>query len=215
MDDGKYFKQQQTQCWASMNNELNKEYWNERYLQQQTGWDIGAVATPLKAYFDQLVNKDISILIPGCGNAYEAEYLLEQGFTNITLVDIAPAATAALEQKLKQYLNKGLKVITGDFFDLKNTFDLIIEQTFFCALHPSLRKAYADKMFSLLNLSGKLVGLMFDRDFVGGPPFSGNKAAYQQLFSSSFNIHILETAYNSITPRAGTELFVMMTKKLD
>lgn len=198
-----------------MNNELNKDYWNDRYQQQQTGWDIGAVATPLKAYFDQLTNKDISILIPGCGNAHEAEYLLEHGFTNVTLVDIAPLATAAVEEKLHNYTNKGLQVITGDFFDLKNTFDLIIEQTFFCALHPSLRQLYAAKMFSLLNPIGKLVGLLFDRSFVGGPPFSGNKVAYQQLFSAQFNIHLMETAYNSISPRAGTELFVMMTKKLD
>lgn len=194
--------------------ELNKDYWNERYQQQQTGWDVGEISTPLKVYFDQLTDKSISILIPGCGNAYEAEYLLQRGFSNVTLVDIAPAATAVVEEKLKQYLNKGLRIITGDFFDVENTFDLIIEQTFFCALHPTMRQAYVDQMFSLLNSKGKLVGLLFDRAFVGGPPFSGSKAEYEQLFSTYFNIHTMETAYNSIAPRAGTELFVLMTKKL-
>jgi len=196
-----------------MNRELNKEYWNNRYLQQQTGWDIGSVAPPLKEYIDQLINKNISILIPGCGNAYEAAYLLQQGFKNVTLVDIAPAATAAVEDKLSTYINNGLQIITGDFFDLKTTYDLILEQTFFCALDPTLRSAYVEKMVSLLNPDGKLVGLLFNRHFEGGPPFGGSKLEYQELFSPQFNIQMMDTAYNSIGPRAGTELFVKMTKK--
>jgi SAM-dependent methyltransferase len=195
-----------------MNRELNKEYWNNRYLQQQTGWDIGSVAPPLKEYIDQLINKNISILIPGCGNAYEAAYLLQQGFKNVTLVDIAPAATAAVEDKLSTYINNGLRIITGDFFDLKTTYDLILEQTFFCALDPTLRSTYVEKMVSLLNPDGKLVGLLFNRYFEGGPPFGGSKLEYQELFTPQFNIQMMDTAYNSIAPRAGTELFVKMTK---
>ena len=195
-----------------MNRELNKEYWNNRYLQQQTGWDIGSVAPPLKEYIDQLINKNISILIPGCGNAYEAAYLLQQGFKNVTLVDIAPAATAAVEDKLSTYINNGLRIITGDFFDLKTTYDLILEQTFFCALDPTLRSTYVEKMVSLLNSDGKLVGLLFNRHFEGGPPFGGSKLEYQELFTPQFNIQMMDTAYNSIAPRAGTELFVKMTK---
>lgn len=196
-----------------MNRELNKDYWNNRYLQQQTGWDIGSVAPPLKEYIDQLINKNSSILIPGCGNAYEAAYLLQQGFKNVTLVDIAPAATAAVEDKLSAYINNGLQIITGDFFDLKTTYDLILEQTFFCALDPTLRSAYVEKMVSLLNPDGKLVGLLFNRHFEGGPPFGGSKLEYLELFTPKFNIQMMDTAHNSIAPRAGTELFVQMTKK--
>ena len=195
-----------------MNRELNKEYWNNRYLQEQTGWDIGSVAPPLKEYIDQLINKNISILIPGCGNAYEAAYLLQQGFKNVTLVDIAPAATAAVEDKLSTYINNGLQIITGDFFDLKTTYDLILEQTFFCALDPTLRSGYVEKMVSLLNPDGKLVGLLFNRHFEGGPPFGGSKLEYEELFTPQFNIQMMDTAHNSIAPRAGTELFVKMTK---
>jgi hypothetical protein len=45
----------------------------------ETGWDLGQVSPPLKAYIDQLTDKNLRILIPGCGNSYEAEYLLEKG----------------------------------------------------------------------------------------------------------------------------------------
>ena len=80
---------------------LDKNYWNERYLQQETGWDLKQASPPLVAYINQLNDKSISILIPGCGNAHEAEYLLQQGFTNITLIDIAPTLVEQLQQSLK------------------------------------------------------------------------------------------------------------------
>lgn len=191
---------------------MDKNYWNSRYENQETGWDIGNISTPLKEYADQLIKKDIAILIPGCGNAYEAAYLLQQGFTNIMLVDIAPAAIAAVRKRLSEWEGHQLRIIEGDFFELDEKFDLILEQTFFCALAPTLRKAYTDKMFDLLNDGGKVVGLLFNRNFEGGPPFGGNKEEYMQLFRSKFSIQLMEDATNSIAPRAGSELFFILTK---
>jgi len=66
---------------------FDKDYWNEKYLQGSAGWDIGYASTPLVEYFNQLLNKDLKILIPGCGNAYEAEYLVDNGFKNVFLID--------------------------------------------------------------------------------------------------------------------------------
>ena len=54
---------------------LDAEYWEERYRAGTTGWDIGSPSTPLKEYIDQLQDPSKKILIPGAGNAYEAEYL--------------------------------------------------------------------------------------------------------------------------------------------
>lgn len=66
---------------------LNSNYWQERYQTNQIGWDVGAITTPIKEYIDQLKNKSIKILIPGCGNAHEAAYLWQQGFKNVFLLD--------------------------------------------------------------------------------------------------------------------------------
>ncbi len=79
---------------------LDEQYWNNRYQQQDTGWDIGYPSTPLKEYIDQIRDKNSSILIPGCGNSYEAEHLLLSGFSNITLIDIAPSLTQILEKNI-------------------------------------------------------------------------------------------------------------------
>jgi SAM-dependent methyltransferase len=189
---------------------LDTTYWNNRYLAGQTGWDLGRVSPPLKAYIDQLTNKSVSILIPGGGNSYEALYLLEKGFTNITVIDLAPAVIESLRAKAGMAYGKELKLITGDFFALEGQYDLILEQTFFCALDPSLRNDYVQQMKALLSGNGLLVGLLFNRDFDGGPPFGGNITEYRQLFAADFSIYTMEPCYNSITPRAGTELFIRM-----
>lgn len=49
--------------------ELNETFWDNRYKKYDIGWDLGDVSTPLKAYFNQLENKNLKILIPGCGNS--------------------------------------------------------------------------------------------------------------------------------------------------
>jgi hypothetical protein len=193
--------------------ELNQAYWNERYEQGNTGWNIGTVSSPLKDYFDQLPQKKLRILIPGGGNGHEAEYLLSLGFTNITILDIAPIALNKLEERFQSHIGQSLHLILGDFFDHQGQYDLIIEQTFFCALDPKLRQAYVEKMAALLSNNGRLSGLLFDTQFPAGPPFGGNKQEYQDLFSTHFNFKTLAPCYNSIPQRMGNECFIIATKK--
>jgi SAM-dependent methyltransferase len=189
---------------------LDADYWNNRYNQHETGWDIGYSSTPLQHYADSLKDKTAAILIPGCGNAYEADYLLKQGFTNITLLDISPVLTAALKNR---FSNTPIKIVTGDFFEHTAVYDLVLEQTFFCALDPSQRLVYMQKMNELLNPGGILAGVLFNRNFEEGPPFGGNKLEYMKLFSKFFTIQKMEDCYNSIKPRAGTELFFIAVKQ--
>lgn len=188
---------------------LSPEYWESRYKEQQTGWDIGKPSTPLADFIDGIPNKEASILIPGCGNSYEAEYLVDQGFTHVTVIDIAPSPVERLQQKIG---NKA-KVLLQDFFEHKGQYDYILEQTFFCALDPSLRTAYVTKIKELLAEQGKLAGVLFNRQFEINPPFGGSKKEYEELFTKELQIIKMEECYNSILPRAGTELFFMATKK--
>ena len=68
-------------------NKMN--YWEERYKKGETGWDAGAITPPLKEYIDQLTDKNLRILIPGAGNGYEFDYLIENGFQNVFVVEIS------------------------------------------------------------------------------------------------------------------------------
>jgi SAM-dependent methyltransferase len=197
-------------CVVSCENPLNQEYWDTQYKVKATGWDIGSVSGPIKTIVDALENKNSSILIPGCGNSYEAEYLLKQGFTNVTVIDIAPTLVAAISEKFAD--NENIKVVLGDFFELEGKYDLIIEQTFFCALPPTMRQKYVWKMHQLLAENGKIEGVLFNRDFDVSPPFGGNKAEYEQLFVAAFDLVKLELCQNSIEKRTNTELVIDFQK---
>ncbi len=192
-------------------NKLDKSFWESRYQNNQTGWDVGYISTPLKDYIDQLINKDIKILIPGAGNSHEAEYLWNNGFKNIYILDIAEHPLLNFKSRIPDF--PGSHLIHDDFFKIKDTFDLIIEHTFFCALNPDLREKYALKMHNLLNTNGKLIGLLFDFELTKeGPPFGGSNQEYSNCFSKYFTIKTLERAYNSIKPRQDRELFFIFEK---
>ena len=199
------------------NKERSKEqqYWSQRYLENQTGWDIGEPSTPIKQYIDQLENKNIKILIPGAGKAYEAEYLFNQGFNNVCVLDISKEPLEAFRVRVPDFpLNQ---TIQGDFFTHKGNYDLILEQTFFCSFPPtkSNRQRYTSKMYDLLNSNGKLVGLWFNFPLTGDmekPPFGGDKEEYSNYFDPFFKIKCFEDCYNSIESRMNNEIFGILQK---
>jgi len=194
-----------------METSLDQNFWNQRWKNQQTGWDIGYASTPIVTFMEKYPNKDARILIPGCGNAYEAAYLLENGFMNLTLIDIAPIAIQNVKEKFKN--NPQINIVHGDFFEHKGEYDLLIEQTFFCALEPKLRSDYVSQASSLLADGGEIMGLLFGKEFENqGPPFGGSIDEYNLLFDKLFVIEIMEPCYNSIAPREGSELFIKLRK---
>lgn len=199
-----------------MNNLREQEYWTQRYQEDRTGWDIGFPSTPLKEYIDQLEDKMISILIPGAGNAYEAEYLWKQGFQNVSVMDISEFPLKQFQERNPDFPKDQL--LLEDFFTHKTQYDLILEQTFFCSFAPTdeNRNAYAKQMAKLLKPKGKLVGVWFDIPLTGDMekrPFGGNKELYLSYLETFFETIIYDQCYNSIPPRMGNELFGVFLKK--
>ena len=192
-------------------SEFDKEFWSERYENNVTGWDTGSVTTPIKDYVDQLANRDIDILIPGCGRGHEAKYLHDLGFKNVKVIDLVEQPILNLKNRCPEWPDD--QFIVGDFFEHQGKYDLILEQTFFCALDPKTRKQYADKVYELLKPGGKLVGLLFNFPLTqSGPPFGGDRNEYYSYFDKEFKINRMEEAYNSIKPRQGNELFINLQK---
>jgi hypothetical protein len=192
--------------------ELNADYWEERWQTGQTGWDVGYATPAIVRYIDQLHDRGIRILVPGAGNGYEAEYLWRQGFVNTHVVDLSRTALDSFQARVPDF--PAAQLLHANFFDLEGPFDLVVEQTFFCALDPGLRRAYADHMQRIIRPGGALAGLLFDFPLTEeGPPFGGSKAEYFGLFTAGFEIRHLDRSAHSIAPRAGRELWVEMARK--
>lgn len=188
----------------------SKEFWSNKYQAEETGWDLGQISTPIKEYFDQVENKSLKILIPGCGNGHEAEYLHRQGFTNVNILDLTDEPLIAFKERVSDFPKEHIHL--GDFFDHEEKYDLIVEQTLFCAINPVSREAYAKKVYELLNPTGKLVGVMFSRQFESGPPYGGDKEEYLGYFSNLFQSIQIEDCVNSVGPRQGNEYFIKLVK---
>ena len=196
---------------------MEKEFWEQRWKEGNTGWDIGYPAPAIMKYLDSITDKSINILIPGCGNAYEAQGIYDLGYKNIWVIDITAQAVTSFADRCPDFPRN--QIIHGDFFDCKELeeqggFDLIIEQTFFCAIHPQQRDNYCRRMAELMREEGQLVGLLFDFPLDSGPPFGGSRKEYQDRFSRYFSEVKIESCQNSIQPRLNRELWIEMAKPI-
>jgi len=189
-------------------------FWEKYYTDNHVPWDMGHISPPLKTYFDGLTDRTKKILVPGAGNGHEAEYLWKKGFKNVFIVDLAISAIANFRKRVPDFPEAN--ILLADFFEIKGSYDLIIEQTFFCALDPGYRPRYALKMKRLLKTGGRLVGLLFDFPFDPGnplPPFGGSVDEYKSYFETYFNFMVFETATNSHPARQDREIFIILEKK--
>ena len=190
---------------------LDPDYWNARYEDGNTPWDIGGISPQLQLFFNQLESKDLRILIPGAGNAWEAQYLHQAGFQHVYVCDWAAKALDNFKKKAPDFPTDHL--LQGDFFQLNWKGDLLIEQTFFCAITPDLRPNYGRKAADLLVDGGRIAGLLFARPFpFEGPPFGGTKEEYISYFEPYFSIDHMAISQHSIRPRLGNELFFHFRK---
>ncbi len=193
-----------------MKESLDAQYWSDRYHEGRTGWDIGYAAPQLMAFAVDFP-KDARILIPGCGRAYEAEALHRQGYTEVYVVDWSREPLDDFLERVPDFPSEHL--IQSDFFALTGHYDLMLEQTFFCALSPDLRDRYVAKVHTLLSEGGVLAGLLFDFPLTDdGPPFGGSADEYRARFSHCFNLERMARSELSIPPRAGRELAIRFVK---
>lgn len=200
---------------------LNSEFWTERYKEGSMGWDIGYPSTPIKEYIDRIENKpgrpchsdgELKILVPGAGNAYEVEYLWNNGFKNVFLLDYSSFPLENFKKRNPTFPEN--QMLLMNFFDLKETFDLVFEQTFFCAIDRNLRPQYAKHMHEIIKPGGKLVGVLFASEFdKPGPAFGGTKEEYLPYFEPYFEIKHFDICKNSIPQRLGNELFIELERK--
>ncbi len=190
---------------------LDATYWNDRYKQGSTAWDLGRVSAPMRAIIDSISDKNIRILIPGAGNSHEAQYVIQQGFTDITVLDYASAPLDRLKGRGLDLSR--LTLVNDDFFGHDGTYDLILEQTFFCALELRFRESYPLKIHQLLSNGGMLKGVLFNfPEQRTEPPYTGTVAEYKGLFEPLFEICKLEPAEFSEPDRAGKELYIELKK---
>ena len=200
-----------------MKPEDQSKFWEDIYIAEDTGWDLSG-PTPVFHHLSSKLNiGDLCII--GCGRGYDAIMFAKKGFS-VTAVDFAPSAINALKKMASESKVK-LNTLEIDMFSLmpkyQHSFDYVIEQTCFCAIHPSRREEYEIMVRGILKQNGKLVGLWFPLDKgidEGGPPYGTNVDEVKSIFNNGWEILTEEFSKHSIKPRKNREKLIIFQKTL-
>ena len=196
--------------------EDDTQFWEDIYLDDDAGWDLGGVTPVFDNIADQLSRGKVCIV--GCGNGYDAVMFAQKGF-EVTAVDFAPSAVIALE-KMSNQEKVNVQILQSNIFDLTleydSVFDYVIEQTCFCAVNPERRQEYERLVYKILKPGGKLIGLWFPLDKTiedGGPPWGITIDEIKSIFKNGWNIEKEEFPDISIQPRKNREKLIIFGKQ--
>ncbi len=196
-------------------NGYSQADWQKHYDEDDLQWDIGEVSPAILKLAKENKIPPGKAIVPGCGQGHEVVFLLERGL-QVTGVDFADGAVKLLRRSLAA---KGLsgQIIQRNFFELDAEhdacYDLLLEQTFFCAILPEDRPKYVATANRILKPGALLAGLFYETEKEGGPPFNTSQEDIIQHFSEMFVIETLEKTPHSVEQRAEKELLVVMRKK--
>ncbi len=206
-------------------------FWDGRYQTGEMPWDGGAPAPPLvraveaalagrlAASVGVRLHVDARVAVLGAGRGHDALALAERGL-EVQGFDFAPeACVLASAEAAARGLTDRARFEVQDIFQLDTVyhgaFDLVVEHTCYCAIHPSRRPDYVTLAAQLLVPGGRLVALFFPvhADWRGGPPYRVTETEIDEQFHRHFAILAKETPADSWERRQGLERLVWLEKR--
>ncbi|KNA25858.1 hypothetical protein SOVF_002660 [Spinacia oleracea] len=158
--------------------------WERCWEERLTPWDLGKPTPVLQHLLQTDSLPKGRALVPGSGSGYDVITLASPERYVIGL-DISEVAIKKARELASSSPNANYISFTqADFFTWEPTqhFDLIFDYTFFCAIVPNMRSAWATRMADLLKPDGELITLMFPiDDHDGGPPYKTSVADYEEV----------------------------------
>jgi SAM-dependent methyltransferase len=169
-------------------------HWREG-VNPGTRWDAGK-CSPILAQL--IANKELNVvnkrvLVPGCGRGYDVFCFAQAGAAAAVGLDLSQEAVAEAEEEKVRVLSAHpaaaaqSELVSGSFFEYEHQsrkqFDVGYDYTFLCALHPDMRRDWAQAWSRLLAPGGELITLIFPvgPGFVGNPPWQVSPELYQEL----------------------------------
>ncbi len=170
------------------------EFWDARYAQGSTPWDLGRAPTVLRELIGRLDVEAAAVprrvLCPGAGRGHDALAWASAGFETVA-VDMAPSAISAAAE-LAARGGVGVELLQADLFELSRThtdaFDVVWEQTCLCAIDPRRRVEYVDTMAAVLRPRGDFWALLWNHGNDGGPPWDLEADDVRALLDSRFSV---------------------------
>ncbi|MBI3812313.1 MAG: methyltransferase domain-containing protein [Nitrospirae bacterium] len=202
--------------------EPDAAFWAELYRTGDTGWDQGGPSPGLVDFLKNDLGPGRAVpfrsgraLVPGCGHGHDARALAVAGFEVIGLDVVKKAVEEAARTAEAEGL-KNIRFEQADFLKLpvrlRGPYDLIFENTFFCAIDPDHRDRYVESAATLLKPGGFLLGVFYNIRPETGPPFGTTREELSDRFGHRFTL-VLDHVPRSIPRREGKELLMLWQRK--
>lgn len=188
-------------------------FWEAAYHEGRDGWELGTPAPPLVRWLREVPVRERAIVV-GSGRGHEARAAAEAGWPLVVGLDFAPTATAEATRLTSPALAPHLEWRTQDLFTLGATdagrFDLLLEHTSFCAIHPGRRAEWVRAVRDALAPGGLLLALFYTHGRPGGPPFGARREEVEALLrAGAFDLERAEVPADSVERRRGDEWLVL------
>jgi SAM-dependent methyltransferase len=184
-------------------------FWDERFNKQFTPWDQAGVPDAFRGFVG--ARTPLHVLIPGCGSAYEALWLAQQGWP-VKAIDFSPSAVAVAKTQMGVHADV---VEQADYFAYAPPFqiDWIYERAFLCALPKDRWTDYATRSAALLRPGALLAGFYFLGATPKGPPFGIGRDALDALLTPHFDLVEEHEVTGSIEVFAGRERWLTWRRR--
>lgn len=184
--------------------------WEELWRDGTTPWDLGDVSPPLAELLSTDTHNGESILVPGCGRGYDL-LLLANHYKQVVGLDISETAVQTARHHCNQKGNITINI--GDFFKCTTIYDAAFDYTFFCAIDPSQRDAWAAKMKRIIR--NHIIAIVFpiiDAESRGTPPHPVKLDDYTGRLEPEFELVHLNRAPRSHASRLGKEMMAVFRR---
>lgn len=193
--------------------------WESMYDSGEGRWDLGAASPPLVAALARdEAGPPGHALVPGCGYGHDVRLLATRGWS-ATGIDFARPAVREARRQAEATGTRGARFERRDLFRLPGswdgTFDLVFEQTLFCAIDPARRDDYVEAVGRVLKPGGLLFGLFYNIRPEEGPPFGTTPDEVIHRFAGAgpFRLEHSRIPAESVTPRQGKEWLALLRKE--
>ncbi len=190
-------------------------YWSQIYQQEIPRWDLGQPSPALLDMLPRLKLPKSRVLVLGCGLGHDAAFFAENGHV-VTAVDMS---TEAIKGARAKYENRYPQItwLETDLFKMGHehhqAYDLVFEQTCYCAINPTLRDNLIMKWRQFLADQGHLLGVFFAMEKKQGPPFGGTEWELRERLKKHFQFIFWGRWDKSIDRRNGKEFLIYAVKK--
>ena len=186
------------------------EYWENRWITNQTGWHRSVYNDLMVKYWPELgIPTDSKVLVPLCGKSLDMLWLAEKGhaivgieFTRVAVERFFSENnlehTIVKHPSYIEFSSERFTILNGNILAIPS--DLIQAEAWYdraamIAINPDLREDYVSQIRQQTKVGavGLLITYSYPQEEMEGPPFSLNNDDVFQLFQDGFRVECLET----------------------